>query len=72
MSTIVLRGDHVTLAQALKAAGVVGSGGQAKAVIRDGQVSVNGAVERQPGRKLRRGDRFALAGGGEWLLMESE
>ena len=58
----------VTLAQALKASGLVGTGGQAKLLIRDGAVSVNGAVETRPGRKLREGDRFVLRGEAEWTV----
>jgi ribosome-associated protein len=66
--TIVLRGDHITLAQALKAAGLVGSGGEAKVLVRNGEAQVNGAVEVRPGRKLRAGDRIVLQGGPEWTI----
>lgn len=65
MSTITLRGDHITLAQAVKAAGLVETGGQAKMLIRAGTVRVNGEVETRPGRKLHEGDRFATVGGAE-------
>jgi ribosome-associated protein len=66
--TLALRGDHITLAQAVKAAGLADSGGQAKVLVREGQVRVNGAVVIQPGRKLRAGDRFGTAEGGEWAI----
>jgi ribosome-associated protein len=46
----------MTLGQALKASDVVGSGGEAKAVIQGGEVRVNGEVETRRGRKLREGD----------------
>ncbi len=46
----------ITLGQALKAADVVGSGGEAKLVIQGGDVLVNGEVETRRGRKLRVGD----------------
>src|SRR5260221_9378171 len=52
MTTLQLRGEHITLAQALKAAGLADSGGQAKHLVRAGTVTVNGARETQPGRKL--------------------
>jgi ribosome-associated protein len=68
MTTLTLQGDHITLAQALKAAGLAGSGGQAKHLVRGGTVTVNGTVEIQPGRKLVAGDRFAVAGGDEWSI----
>ena len=68
MSTITLRGDHITLAQAVKVAGLVGSGGQAKHLVRSGAVRVNGVVVTQPAKKLVRGDRFGTADGQEWVL----
>jgi ribosome-associated protein len=68
METLTLQGDHITLAQAVKAAGLAGSGGQAKHLVRSGTVIVNGTVETQPGRKLHAGDRFGLAGGAEWSI----
>jgi ribosome-associated protein len=46
----------ITLGQALKAANVVGSGGEAKVVIQAGEVRVNGEVETRRGRRLRVGD----------------
>ncbi len=46
----------ITLGQALKAADVVGSGGEAKLVVQGGDVLVNGEVETRRGRKLRVGD----------------
>jgi ribosome-associated protein len=56
MQVIQLRDDFIKLGQALKAAGLVGSGVEAKAVIQDGQVRVNGSVELQRGKKLYPGD----------------
>lgn len=68
-NVIHLRGDFITLAQAVKAVGLAGTGGQAKYFVREGDLSVNGVVEKQPGRKLRVGDRFAHAGQ-EWTVVE--
>jgi ribosome-associated protein len=65
---LILRGDYITLAQALKAVGVAATGGQAKHLVREGGVTVNGVTETQPGRKLHAGDRFGCAGGGEWTI----
>jgi len=45
-----------TLGQALKAASLVGTGGEAKVVIQAGEVSVNGEVETRRGRRLLEGD----------------
>ena len=56
MEIIKLRDEFIKLGQALKAAGLVESGVDAKLVILDGQVKVNGAVELQRGKKLHDGD----------------
>jgi ribosome-associated protein len=56
METIKLKGEYIKLGQALKAAGTVESGVDAKYIIEDGLVSVNGQVEMQRGKKLRVGD----------------
>ena len=45
-----------TLGRALKAAGLVGTGGEAKVLIQAGEVSVNGEVETRRGRRLEEGD----------------
>ena len=58
MEVIQLRGsdDFIKLGQALKAAGLVESGSDAKQVIQDGKVTVNGEVDFRRGRKLYDGD----------------
>ena len=68
MPTLPLRGEHLTLAQAVKAAGFAGTGGQAKILVRESTVTVNGQVETRPGRKLFSGDRFGVQGGIEWTV----
>ncbi|MFO0927491.1 MAG: RNA-binding S4 domain-containing protein [Gemmataceae bacterium] len=65
---VTLRGEHITLAQAVKVVGLAGTGGQAKVLIREGLILVNGQPERQPGKKLRAGDRFGTPEGGEWVV----
>ncbi len=56
MEIIKLREDFIKLGQALKAAGLVESGVDAKFVIQDGLVKVNGKTETQRGKKLVAGD----------------
>ena len=56
METIQLWDEFINLGQALKAAGLVGSGVEAKMVIQDGLVYVNGEIEYQRGKKLYDGD----------------
>lgn len=68
MTTIPLRGEFIPLAQAVKAAGLADSGGQAKNMVREGLVVVNGAVEKQPAKKLRAGDRFRVGDAEECLI----
>ena len=62
METIKLREEYIKLGQALKAAGLVGSGVDAKLVIQNGHVEVNGAVETQRGKKLYDGDLVTYNG----------
>ena len=54
--SIKLKEDFIKLGQALKAAGLVEMGSEAKAVILDGEVKVNGEVCLQRGKKLYDGD----------------
>ena len=54
--------EYIKLEALLKLANLVSSGGEAKCLIQDGQVSVNGQVCRMRGKKLRPGDRVAFAG----------
>jgi ribosome-associated protein len=54
--------EYIKLDSLLKAENVVASGGEAKMVITDGLVTVNGEVELRRGRKLRPGDRVGFAG----------
>ena len=56
METIKLRDEFIKLGQALKAAGFVESGVDAKYAVQDGLVKVNGQTETQRGKKLRAGD----------------
>lgn len=56
MEIIKLKEEYIKLGQALKAAGLVDSGVEAKIMIQDGLVKVNGKVETQRGKKLIDGD----------------
>lgn len=55
-TSIKLREEFIKLGQALKAAGLVDSGVEAKLVINEGLVLVNGNIECQRGKKLYSGD----------------
>lgn len=54
--------DSISLSDALKLAGLVATGGQAKGLIQGGRVKVNGEVETRRKRKLRAGDVIELDG----------
>ena len=64
MITVNIREEEelIRLGQALKKAGVVGSGVDAKAVIQDGMVELNGQVETQRGKKLYGGEIVSFNG----------
>lgn len=59
-SLLEISTEYIKLQDALKFANVVGSGGEAKVLIQEGQVKVNGEVCTMRGKKLRPGDTFAL------------
>ena len=59
---INLRDDYIKLGQALKAAGFADSGVDAKFLINEGNIKVNGAVETQRGKKLYSGDTVEFEG----------
>ena len=62
MEIIKLREEFIKLGQALKAAGLVESGVEAKDVIQDGLVKVNGEVDTRRGKKLYDGDIVSFDG----------
>lgn len=55
-----MKDDYIKLDSFLKWMGLVGTGGEAKNLIQDGYVLVNGEVETRRGRKLREGDLVAI------------
>jgi ribosome-associated protein len=65
---ITIDTDHIKLDSFLKLANLVMSGGEAKLVIQEGQVSVNGEVETRRGRKLYPGDSVTLPGCSPFVL----
>ena len=62
MEIIKLREEFIKLGQALKATGLVESGVEAKEVIQDGLVKVNGEVDTRRGKKLYDGDIVSFDG----------
>ena len=62
MEKIAIKTEYIKLDQFLKFAGVTGSGAEAKMMIADGKVTVNGEVALQRGKKLRGGDKVDADG----------
>lgn len=62
MEEIKIHTEYIKLDDLLKFAGILGSGGQAKAVILDGLVKVNGEVCTIRGKKLRGGEIIEFMG----------
>ena len=62
METIRIKDDFIKLGQAMKLAGLVDSGVEAKIVIQDGLVLVNGKTELQRGKKIVAGDVVSYDG----------
>lgn len=63
-SDVPIRDASIRLGQFLKLAGLIDSGADAKSVIADGLVRVNGDVETRRGRQLRAGDVVVFSGRG--------
>ena len=59
---VAIRDESIRLGQFLKLANLVESGAEAKPLIQEGRVSVNGEVETRRGRQLVQGDVVALGG----------
>lgn len=60
MKEIKIKDEYIKLGQALKAAGLVSSGLEAKIVIQDGEVYVNGEIETRRGKKLFGGEMVSF------------
>ena len=59
---VPIRDETIRLGQLLKLAGVVDDGAHARSLIEDGEVSVDGEVERRRGRQVHPGSAVDLGG----------
>ena len=59
---IKIDSEYITLQDLMKFCGLVGTGGEAKIVIQNGEVKVNGEVCTMRGKKLRAGDKVEFDG----------
>ena len=59
--TLAIHTEYIDLLQFLKATGIAATGGEAKAMVDEGLVRVNGEEESRRRRKLRANDRIDIA-----------
>lgn len=71
MKEVTIHSEYITLGQLLKLADAVSSGAEAKLVISDGLVLVNGEVETRRGKKLYRQDIVSFDGQ-EYLIINED
>ncbi|MBQ6823724.1 MAG: RNA-binding S4 domain-containing protein [Clostridia bacterium] len=69
MNRVLIRDEYIRLCDALKLCGEAETGGMAKLMILNGDVTVNGEVCLMKGKKLYPGDRFAFDGM-EYLIVQ--
>ncbi len=62
-TSVEIRGEMIRLGQLLKLAGAVEDGAQARALIENGHVRVDGEIERRRGRQVTSGSLVELPGG---------
>lgn len=63
---VAIQTEYIPLGQFLKLAGVIDTGGMAKAFLADVEIKVNGELENRRGRKLYPDDTIAVDGFGEF------
>ena len=69
METIIITTEYIKLQDLLKFANLVETGGAAKEIIQDGQVTVNGETCTMRGKKMRPGDRCCIDGETELVVV---
>ncbi|MDY5278817.1 RNA-binding S4 domain-containing protein [Sharpea porci] len=62
MKDLEISTEYITLGQAMKLSGAASSGFEAKVLIQEGEVTVNGEVDTHRGKKLHDGDVFGYDG----------
>lgn len=72
METILIHSDFILLAQLLKWANLVSTGGEAKDLIQDGEVLLNGVIETRRGKKVFPNDIIEIDGTSYKILKEEK
>jgi ribosome-associated protein len=60
MTTIEITTEYIKLQDLLKFAAIASTGGEAKLMVQDGQVRVNGEICTMRGKKIREGDKVQI------------
>ena len=66
---IKIHTEYIKLQELLKFAGAVETGGDAKLIIQEGRITVNGAICTMRGKKLRPGDKACIDGETELVVV---
>lgn len=61
MVEITIETEFIRLDQLLKFAGIAGTGGESKFLIKDGQIKVNDEVVYERGKKIKKGDKVEVS-----------
>lgn len=69
MKNIEINTEYIKLDQFLKWAGIADSGSFAKIMIQSGDITVNGEVARERGKKLHKGDTISITDIGEFQII---
>lgn len=69
MEKIEITSEYIPLGQFLKLAGIADTGGQAKIILMETEITVNGEREDRRGRKLYPGDKVWINGFGDYELV---
>lgn len=70
MKEVAIQTDYIKLDQFLKLSGAIDTGGQAKAILADNAVKVNGELELRRGRKLYANDVVSVDKGDEFRVVK--
>ncbi|WP_324332269.1 RNA-binding S4 domain-containing protein [Methylomusa anaerophila] len=70
MEEITIHTQEINLDQLLKWAGIVETGGQAKSLVADGLITINGALITERRKRVRPGDILAIKGIGRYKIVQ--
>lgn len=72
MEEVAIDTENINLDQFLKWAGIVESGGQAKLLLDDEIIKLNGNIVKERRKKLKPGDIVEIEGMGKWKVIETQ